>query len=323
VARIELIERREEMVRSARAFFDARGFVHVETPALVPCPGLDVHLDAFETNARSAAKYLITSPEYQMKRLLSAGMPRIYQITRAFRRGEVGSRHNPEFTILEFYRANASADDVMKDTEQLVARLTGGRVTLAQTQTQTQTQAQMQAHSVTRTISTTPPFTRMTVAEAYEKFANVSRDEMLRLAENDEDTFYRLLVDTVEPALAALDHAVFITEYPTTQASLARRKPGDPRVAERFELYVAGVELCNGFGELTDPKEQRARFLHDQDERRTRGLPVYPIDEKFLEALERGMPESGGNAIGLDRLVALACGTTDIAEVIAFTDATV
>jgi lysyl-tRNA synthetase class 2 len=309
VASIELIERREEMVRSCRAFFDARGFVHVDTPALVPCPGLDVHLDAFETNARSAAKYLITSPEYQMKRLLSAGMPRIYQITRAFRRGEVGSRHNPEFTILEFYRANASAEDVMKDTEQLVARLTGGIVTLTRTRT--------------RTISTRPPFVRMTVAEAYERFANVTRDEMLRLAEHDEDTFYRLLVDTVEPALAALDHAVFVTEYPATQASLARKKPADPRVAERFELYVAGVELCNGFGELTDPNEQRARFLHDQDERRKRGLPVYPIDEKFLEALERGMPESGGNAIGLDRLVALACGTTDISDVIAFTDATV
>jgi lysyl-tRNA synthetase class 2 len=320
------------MVRSCREFFGARGFVHVETPALVPCPGLDVHLDAFEANAPSHAKYLITSPEYQMKRLLAAGMPRIYQITRAFRRGEVGRRHNPEFTILEFYRANASVEDVMKDTEQLVARLTGGIVALTQTQTQAQTQTQTQtqthtqtqsAQTVVRTVDTRPPFARMTVADAYERYAGVARDEMLRLASHDEDTFYRLLVDKVEPALAALDHAVFVTEYPATQASLARKKPGDPQVAERFELYVAGVELCNGFGELTDATEQRERFEHDQKERAARGLPVYPIDEKFLAALARGMPESSGNAIGLDRLVALACGTTDIGDVIAFTDETV
>ena len=124
----------------------------------------------------------------------------------------------------------------------------------------------------------------------------------------------------VEPALAKLDHAVFLTEYPATQASLARKKPSDPRVAERFELYVAGVEVCNGFGELTDAVEQRARFVHDQEERARRGKPVYPLDERFLEALARGMPESGGNAIGLDRLVALATGSTAIRDVLAFAD---
>jgi lysyl-tRNA synthetase class 2 len=126
------------------------------------------------------------------------------------------------------------------------------------------------------------------------------------------------MVDRVEPALSALDHAVFLTEYPATQASLARKKPGDPRVAERFECYIAGVELCNGFGELTDPVEQRARFEKDQAARRARGMPVYPIDEKLLAALPR-LPPSAGNAIGLDRLVALACGTTEIARVMAFT----
>ena len=301
-----ILPRRAEIVASCHAFFESRGFTHVETPTLVPCPGLDVHLDAFEANAHGAARYLITSPEYQMKRLLASGMSRIYQIGRAYRRGEVGSRHNPEFSILEFYRANAGAEHVMRDTEQLVARVTGGSVNLG-----------------ARTIDTRPPFARMTVREAYDRYADVDEREMLRLANDDEDTFYRLLVNKVEPALATLPHAVFVTDYPATQASLARKKPGDPRYAERFELYVAGVELCNGFGELTDADEQRARFVQDQEERARRGLPVYPIDEKFVSALRDGLPESGGNAIGLDRLIALACGETEIARVMSFTNETV
>ena len=160
----------------------------------------------------------------------------------------------------------------------------------------------------------------MTVAEAYERFASIPRDETLRLASEDEDRFYRVLVDEVEPALAKHPRAVFVTEYPTTQASLARKKPGDPAVAERFELYVAGVELCNGFGELTDPVEQRARFVRDQAERSRAGKPVYPIDERFLDALERGLPDCAGNAVGFDRLVAIAAGTTVIGDVMAFTD---
>jgi elongation factor P--(R)-beta-lysine ligase len=138
------------------------------------------------------------------------------------------------------------------------------------------------------------------------------------MVRSDEDSYFRVLVDRVEPALAALPSATFLVDYPATQASLARRKPEDPRVAERFELYVAGVELCNGFGELVDPDEQRARLLHDQETRRAKGLPVYPIDERFVAALAK-MPPSGGNALGLDRLVALACGTTSIADVLAFT----
>jgi lysyl-tRNA synthetase class 2 len=157
------------------------------------------------------------------------------------------------------------------------------------------------------------------VCEAFLRFAGVSGEETLAMASADEDRFYRLLVDQVEPALARLPHAVFLTEYPTPMASLARKKPGEPRVAERFELYVAGVELCNGFGELTDPHEQRARFVADQDARRARGLPVHPLDEKLLAALERGMPPSGGNALGVDRLVALTCGTRDLESVLAFT----
>jgi lysyl-tRNA synthetase class 2 len=308
---VKLLEARARVVREARAFFESRGYLEVETPLAVPCPGLDLHLDAFEAvptgiASKGPPRFLITSPEYQMKRLLSGpgAPPRIFQITRAFRAGELGERHNPEFTILEFYRSNAGVEAVMRDTEQLAARLSGGAIELG---------------GGARRIDVTPPFDRVTVCEAFERWADTPPDETLRLAEHDEDRFFRLLVERVEPALAALPRAVFVTEYPATQASLARRKPGDPRVAERFELYVAGVELCNGFGELVDPVEQRARFVHDQEERARRGKPVYPIDERFLEALARGIPESGGNAIGLDRLAALVCGTTAIGDVMAFT----
>jgi lysyl-tRNA synthetase class 2 len=296
------LRERAEVLRAVRAFFDARGFLEVETPVLVPSPGLDLHLDAFDVGA-AVARYLTTSPEYQMKRLLADGYDKIFQLSKCFRKNELGSRHNPEFTMLEWYRANASVEDVMRDTEELVAAVTRGAVKLGR-----------------RSIATVAPFARMTVCEAYERFAGMSRADTLHAAAHDEDRFFRALVDRVEPALAALDHAIFLTEYPATQASLARKKPGDPDVAERFELYVAGVELCNGFGELTDPVEQRARLERDQAERMKRALPVYPIDHEFLAALERGMPPSGGNALGVDRLVALACGTTEIAEVMAFTD---
>jgi lysyl-tRNA synthetase class 2 len=236
-----------------------------------------------------------------MKRLLAEGWRRIYQITPCFRRGEIGGRHNPEFTMLEWYRGGEAIDDVIRDTEQLVAAVTGGAVRLGG-----------------RTVDVRPPLERLGVCEAFARFAGWSEAQTLEAAERDEDRYFRALVDHVEPALEKLDRGVFLVEYPATQASLARKKPGDPRLAERFELYVAGVELCNGFGELVDPVEQRARLEADRHARQGRGMPAYPVDERFLEALAR-VPPSGGNALGLDRLVALACGTTEIAEVIAFT----
>jgi lysyl-tRNA synthetase class 2 len=303
---------RARALADARAFFASRGYLEVETPILVPSPGLDFHLDAFEVLAprpRSRpvpARYLSTSPEYQMKRLLADGHPRIFQITRAFRADEVGERHNPEFTILEFYRT-APLEAVLRDTEQLLARLSGGAVTL-------------DAEGTRRTIDLRPPFLRMTLAEAFERFAGIRQDEMLHLASADEDRFFEKLAFEVEPGLAAEGRAVFVLDYPSTQASLARKKDDDPRFAERFELYVAGVELCNGFGELVDPFEQRARFQNDQALRAARGKPAYPIDERFLEALTRGLPPCSGNAIGFDRVLALLTGTRAIADVMAFTD---
>ena len=203
--------------------------------------------------------------------------------------------------MLEWYRANAGMDDVMKDTEELVALVTSGRVVLGD-----------------RTIDTRAPVERWTVCDAFERFAGIGEDETFDLAENDEERYFQLMVESVEPALAALDHAVFLVDYPASQASLARKKGDDPRVAERFELYVGGIELCNGFGELTDPVEQRARLERDRAERTARGLAVYPIDEKFVDALAH-VPPSGGNALGVDRLVALVCGGTEIRRVMAFT----
>jgi len=300
---VKRLRERARVVADVRAFFAARGFVEVQTPVLVPSPGLDLHLDAFEVagGERGAPRWLATSPEYQMKRLLADGLERIVQIGPCFRRGEVGSRHNPEFTMLEWYRANAGVEDVMRDTEQLVAAVTGGSVSVEG-----------------RRVDLRPPFERLGVCEAFERFAGWSREATLEAAARDEDRYFRALVDVVEPAIEKIEHGVLLVDYPATQASLARKKPGDPQLAERFELYVAGVELCNGFGELVDPVEQRTRLEHDQAERRARGLPVYPVDERFLEALAR-VPPSGGNALGLDRLVALACGTTSIADVVAFT----
>jgi len=293
---------RTRILTLTRRYFESERFLEVDTPLVVPSPGLDLHLDAMSADSG----FLITSPEYQMKRLIAGGIPRAFQITHVFRRDELGARHNPEFTMLEWYRAFAEVEDVMADTENLVAgivhALTGG----------------IELVVGDKTIDCEPPFERLPVAEAFERFADTSQEDALRLAETDEDAFFRLLVEKVEPALATIAHPVFLTDYPISQASLARAKPSGPRVAERFELYVGGIELCNGFGELTDAKEQRARFERDQKARADLGKPVYPIDERFLAALEEGMPPSAGNALGLDRLVALVTGESEIARVMPF-----
>jgi lysyl-tRNA synthetase class 2 len=293
---------RSEALHAVRRFFRARGFVEVETPVLVPSPGLDLHLDAIAADGG----WLATSPEYQMKRLLAGGMDRIFQVAHVFRKGEIGARHNPEFTMLEWYRAFADAADVVSDTERLVRtvvrRLTG-RLSLTVDG---------------RTVDLSKRFGRVSVLDAFERFAHVPANETIRLSIDDEELFFRILVDQVEPALAEQARPVFLVDFPIAQASLARPKPEDPRLCERFELYVAGVELCNGFGELTDPAEQRSRLLRDQEARARRGKPVYPIDERFLAALAEGMPPSAGNALGFDRLVALCVGAPEIARTMAF-----
>jgi lysyl-tRNA synthetase class 2 len=289
---------RARVASVVREFFDARGFLEVETPLVVPSPGLDVHLDAVSVQTRAGERFLSTSPEYQMKRLLAGGLEHIYQLAKCFRNDELGERHQPEFTMLEWYRAYSGVEAMMRDTEELVCEVAyavNGKPYL---------------ETAGGKVDVEPPWPRITVREAFGRFAQVDVKEL------DDATFYQLLVDKVEPALADLG-ALFLVEYPARMASLARKKPGDDSVAERFEAYVGGLELCNGFGELTDPEEQRARLLADQEERTKLGKPVYPIDERFLTALAEGVPPSGGNALGFDRLLMLALGAPSIEDVIA------
>ena len=296
--------------------------MEVETPLVVPSPGLDVHLAALAVSTRAGERYLITSPEYQMKRLLAGGLERIYQLCKCFRADEVGEHHQPEFTMLEWYRTHAGVEDVMCDTEQLVAHLArwvarrwprpGEDDAIAARRRSPSAQCPALLHTAFGDVDVTPPWQRVTMREAFARFGSTSMEEALR----DEALFYRVLVEHIEPGLAQLG-AVFLCEWPARMASLARKKPGDESVAERFEAYVAGVELCNGFGELTDVTEQRARLIADQRERARLGLPVYPIDERFLDALAQGIPASGGNALGVDRLLQLLLGAPHIEDVLA------
>jgi lysyl-tRNA synthetase class 2 len=310
------LRERSILNRTIRAFFDAHEFIEIEAPILVPSPGVELHLDAFAVEDR----YLITSPEYQMKRLLAGGMQRIYSLGKVFRRKEAGAHHNPEFTMLEWYRAHAGWSQIADDTEALVwqcARtldaVRAGRCALE------------------------PPWPRLSVAEACERWGRVriygdedtaTLRERVRAAgwrvpaagdDGDwSDIFFGFFLDAVEPHLGQ-DEPTLVYDWPRPLCALARHKPSDVRVVERFEVYAAGLELCNAFGELTDAVEQRRRLESDLEARRRRGLPEYPIDEKFLAALA-DMPEASGIALGVDRLAMLLFGAQEIREVIAFAD---
>jgi len=291
---------RAAIVAEIRAFFAEQGFVEVETPLRVPAPGVDAHVEAI----KSAGQFLITSPEFALKRLLVGGLPRVFELARVLRADEQGTLHEPEFRLLEWYRAFACYEDVLADTERLVARVAR--------------RARGRAELVTpdgRKLDARPPFPRISVREAFRRFAG-ERDASA-LAAADEGRFFELLVGRVEPALAAFEKPVFLVEYPISQAALARPSPADASVAERFELYAGGVELSNGYGELTDPAEQARRFRAEKLARKAQRRPTYPTDVRFLAALREGMPPAGGNALGVDRLVMLATGAKSIADVIA------
>jgi len=310
-----------------RRFFVEQGFVEVETATLQVSPGNETHLHAFATEIETPAGetsrlFLHTSPEFACKKLLAAGESRIFQFARVFRNRERGVLHHPEFTLLEWYRANELYQTLMMDCAALLA---GAAEAIA-----------AERFSFRGRLS--DPFAepeRLTVAQAFDRFAGidllatVSADETdreglaaqarkagIRMAADDtwSDLFSRVLVEKVEPHLG-VGRPTVLYEYPSPQAALARRRPDDPRVAERFELYVCGVELANAFGELTDAVEQRRRFEAEMAEKMRIHHRAYPIDEDFLSALAL-MPPASGSALGFDRLVMLATGATQIEQVL-------
>lgn len=316
---------RATALRVVRDFFAARDFLEVETPMLVKAPGMEVHLDAVP----AGAGYLITSPEYQMKRMLVAGGKRLFQVCKCFRAGEEGQHHSSEFAMIEWYRAEPDLDQIVRDTEELTAAVCtaiAGRPVV-----------RVHGASGMRELSVTPPWPRMTVAEAMQTWAGVSvsgqesAEELahkvthagidLRGAREWDDIFFTAFVERVDPQMAALNRPLVLTDWPAPLAALARRTndgTGNGATAERFEAYLGGLELCNAFGELVDPVEQRARFADDLQSRARRGRPLVPVDEAFLASLEEGMPPSAGIALGFDRLVMLATGAATIREVQSF-----
>jgi lysyl-tRNA synthetase class 2 len=328
VTRRERARERARLAAEVRRFLGALDYEEVETPSLVPAPGMEPHLHPFEARfvpeggGEERPLWLITSPEYAMKRLLAEGFPRIFQLSRVFRNGEVSRTHNPEFTMLELYRAGTDYEGVMQDLEQLVeacARAVAGgtRVTRGG-----------------RALDLAAPFRRVTVADAFRDHAGVDLaacdGDAARLAaaaraaghdpgppgESFDDVFFRVMLDAVEPRLG-LERPEYLVDWPASMAALSRVKAGDARWAERFELYAGGLELANGYTELTDPAEQRARLVEEQRLRSALGRPVFPLDEAFLEAVGR-MPEAGGVAVGFDRVLMLVSEADAIDDVLLF-----
>jgi elongation factor P--(R)-beta-lysine ligase len=317
---------RAAITRSVRAWFADQGFAEVETGILQVSPGNEIHLHAPRTeltggSGARATRYLRTSPEFACKKLLAAGETRIFEFARVFRDRERGDLHLPEFTMLEWYRAETPYDAVMADTVTVIAdaaRATGiGRFSFRG-----------------RTADPLAEPELLTVTEAFERFAGIdllatvmagegdraalasSVRDKVRIAADDSwsDIFSKILVEHVEPKLGQ-GRLTVLHEYPTPEAALARVKASDPRVAERFEVYACGVELANGFGELTDADEQRRRFHLAMDEKARRYGERYPLDEDFLAAVAH-MPDASGVALGFDRLVMLASGAVRIDQVV-------
>lgn len=317
---------RRAITAAIRAWFGEQGFAEVETGILQISPGNETHLHAPRTELTAAdgnrtTRYLRTSPEFACKKLLAAGEPKIFEFARVFRDRERGDLHLPEFTMLEWYRAEATYDAVMADSVVMTAHAA-------------------QATGIGRFSfrgKTADPFAEpelMTVAAAFDRFAGIdllatvadgegdraalaaAAHGRVRITEDDtwSDIFSKILVGHIEPYLGQ-GRLTLLFEYPVPEAALARAKATDPRVAERFELYACGVELANGFGELTDPVEQRRRFTASMDERQRRYGERYPLDEEFLDAVGQ-IPEASGVALGFDRLVMLASGAPRIDQVL-------
>ncbi|MBM3510390.1 MAG: EF-P lysine aminoacylase GenX [Alphaproteobacteria bacterium] len=320
---------RARIARAVRDWFGAQGFVEVETPALQVSPGLEPHLHAFATalggpgDAAAVPRYLHTSPEFTMKKLLAAGERRIFQLTHVFRDRERGPTHHPEFTMLEWYRADADYRTLFSDCADILgaALVAGGRGAFSWQGREAQLRG---------------PIERLSVAEAFARATGIdllatapdpARPDRARLAaaakrvgirtdaaDTWDDIFFRILLERIEPTLGSPTPTV-LYDYPSSMAALARPSAADPRLSERCELYVCGLELANGWSELTDGAEQRRRFAADRARRRAIYGEAYPVDEDFLAALAR-MPPAAGMALGFDRLVMVALGAASIEDVL-------
>jgi lysyl-tRNA synthetase class 2 len=315
-ARLPFLRRRGLLLAATRAFFTARGYTEVETSYAVTAPGEEVHLSAFATerigtDGARTPLWLHTSPEFAMKRLLVAGAGPIFQLARVWRNGEGSARHAAEFTMLEWYRPGATMDGLIAETTAFLRAVLPPVVT---------------SQGVTTSLAAAE---RLTLTQAFAQHLGAdllgtaghaaalaaSAGERLRAGEDWEDLFFRLLLGRIEPHLGQA-HPTFLTHWPAAQAALARRDPADPRVAERFELFVCGMELANAFVELTDAAEQRARFVEDRARRHALyGAGDWPLDEDFLAAMAHGMPPAAGIALGFDRLAMIASGADRVDQV--------
>lgn len=316
--RVKGLRVRAKILQEIRRYFDEQEFLEIEPPTLVRAPGLEINIKA----VKAGQGYLITSPEFAMKRLLAGGLERIFATTRCFRAEEEGKQHSVEFTMLEWYRAWASIDEIIHDTEQLVSRAVSA------------VRGRASARVDHREVDLTPPWQQLTVAEAFRRWVGFTligyestealRQKMVGCsiepgqAQHWDELFYICFVERVMPGLATLNRAVLLVDWPVALAALARCKPKAPEWALRFEAYVGGVELANAFDELTDAREQQSRFEQEQVARRQRGLEVYPIDRRFMAALREGLPPSAGIALGVDRLAMLAAGVDNLRTVSAF-----
>ena len=320
------LQARSAIVRALQTWFEGQGFSEVETPILQVSPGNETHLHAPSTellnaNGTRQVRYLRTSPEFACKKLLAAGEASIFEFARVFRDRERGDLHLPEFTMLEWYRTHSNYDAVMADSIVVIARAA-------------QATGIGQFCYRGRLADPLAEPELLTVAAAFDRFAGIdllatvidgegdraalvsaARDKV-RIGDDDtwSDIFSKILVEYVEPRLGQ-GRLTLLYEYPAPEAALARLKPSDPRVAERFEVYACGVELANGFGELNDADEQRRRFLIAMDEKARRYGERYPLDEEFLAGMAK-MPEASGVALGFDRLVMLASGAARIDQVV-------
>jgi lysyl-tRNA synthetase class 2 len=294
--RKENLKNRALLLGAIRGFFSANNFIEVETPHRIPVPIPEAHIDLVD----SGSWVLHPSPEICMKRLLAAGFDRIFQLCRCWRDGERGSLHLPEFTMLEWYRTNADYSQIMDDCETLV-RTAADAIGL-----------QGKIRRQGKTIRLNDSWEKLSVREAFFRYGGISVEEALA-----KDLFDEIMVCKIEPQLG-MERPTFLMEYPIQRGSLARKKRGQEDVAERFELYIGGLELANAFSELVDSEEQRTRFVQEQQFRAATGKTVFPLPEKFLQELS-SVPPSAGIAFGIDRLAMLLLDADRIDQVVAFT----